>query len=268
MTDDAYLNYRISVPAEFSDVFTHFYFAENTTDETLIKTLLPTFQTILVFCFGPEVTLSSKQNTAITLDKCLVLGPIKQAFNYTLKPDAQILVANFKDDAFYRFFGTATLEHIPFNPDDLLAENCFTYLWHQMEQLKTVEEKVNLILNFCKSYLKSQTGIATLLTNFNDETQNPIKAVSQMSQLSERAIQYQHKKLFGFTAKEKMRYQRFLKTIQYLQNNPKTVNWFDIVEEYGYYDQSQLIHDFKHYINLSPNQYLKFQQEICIGNSM
>ncbi|MEO8517205.1 MAG: AraC family transcriptional regulator [Flavobacterium sp.] len=267
MTDNEYLNYRIPVPSEFNEVFTHFYFAENTTKNTLVKTLLPTFQTILAFSFGPEIILSSKQNTEIVVDKCLVLGPIKQAFNYTLQPGAQILVANFKDDAFYRFFGSVSLEHIPFNPDELLTENCFTFLWHQTKSLATVEEKVTLILDFCKPYLKSRSEISTLLTNFNDEKQNPIKAISDISQLSERAIQYQHKKLFGFTSKEKIRYQRFLKTILYLQSNSGKINWFNVISECGYYDQSQLIHDFKHYINLSPNQYLKFQQDICGSNT-
>lgn len=266
MIDKEYLNYRIPVPTEFSEVFTHFYFAENTTTNTLVRTLLPSFQTILAFSFGPEVTLNSKQNNTITLDKCLVLGPIKQSFEYELKLGAQILVANFKDDAFYRFFGAAPLDHVPFNPDDLLVENCFTLLWHQIKPLPTVEEKVNSILDFCKPYLKTKSEIAALLTDFDNEMQNPIKAISEVSELSERAIQYQHKKLFGFTAKEKMRYQRFLKTILYLQNHSGKINWFDVITECGYYDQSQLIHDFKHYINLSPNQYLKFQQDICGSN--
>jgi AraC-like DNA-binding protein len=41
------------------------------------------------------------------------------------------------------------------------------------------------------------------------------------------------------------------------------MDWFEVINECGYYDQSQLIHDFKHYINLSPAKYLKFQQDIC-----
>ncbi|QLC64835.1 helix-turn-helix transcriptional regulator [Flavobacterium sp. LPB0248] len=264
--DDGYLNYRISVHLEFSEVFTHFYYAENTTDSVIKKTLLPTFQTILAFSFGCKATLISKENTEISLDRCLVLGPIKKAFEYALDPGSKILVATFKNDSFYRFFGSVSQGKAPFDPDDLLIENCFSFLWQEIAELDSAEEKVNFILNFCRPYLKSPNAISAFLTDFNNEAQNPIKAVSEMSQLTERAIQYQHKKLFGFSAKEKMRYLRFLKAICYIQNTSEKINWFDVINECGYYDQSQLIHDFKHYVNASPNQYLKFQQDICSGN--
>jgi len=39
-----YNNFRISVPEEFEDVFSHFYFAENNTGQPLTKTLLPSYQ--------------------------------------------------------------------------------------------------------------------------------------------------------------------------------------------------------------------------------
>ncbi|HEY0298211.1 MAG TPA: AraC family transcriptional regulator [Arachidicoccus sp.] len=51
--------------------------------------------------------------------------------------------------------------------------------------------------------------------------------------------------------------------MQSIASNAKKIDWFDIISECGYYDQSQLIHDFKHYINLSPVKYLSFQQDIC-----
>lgn len=101
--EQMYNNYRLPVPQEFEDIFSHFYIAENTTEVSLTKTLLPSFQTIMVFNFGAPASLISKQGIAIEMDKCIVLGPIKQAFEYTLPAGAKILVANFKGDAFYRF---------------------------------------------------------------------------------------------------------------------------------------------------------------------
>lgn len=266
-TELAYNNFRIPVPPEFEEVFTHFYFAENNTGQPLNKTLLPSYQIILIFNFGPKASLTSKQNTKIKVDKCLVLGPIKYAFDYTLPVNAQILVANFEADAFYRFFGTAFLsEHLPIHPDDLLDENCFTNLWQQLKGIDNVAEKVAYILDFCKPYLKARSTTSELLANFRDNTFNVIKTVAGKTRQSERNVQLKQKKHFGYSAKEINRYHRFLKAIELIQtiaSSTSRIDWFEIIHQCGYYDQSQLINDFKHFINLSPKKFLKFQQDIC-----
>lgn len=260
-------NYRIAVPSEFESVFSHFYFAENKTDFPVIKTLLPSFQTILVFTFGGNVSLKSQQNNILQIEKCLVLGPIKQAFDYTLEPDSEILVANFKEDAFYRFFGNALLTHsLPIHPDALLAENCFSALWEELKIIPDTRDRVNYILDFCKPYLREQNTITALLADFKDESLNPIKAIASRTNQTERNIQLNQKKFFGYTVKEISRYERFLKAVEQIQKTTQTdakIDWLTIVDDCGYYDQSQLIHDFKHYMNLSPTKFLKFQQDIC-----
>src|SRR6218665_557457 len=143
-----YTSYRINVPEAFEKVFTHFYYAANHTATTIQKTFLPSYQTILVFSFGSDVSLHSQQATNLTADKCIILGPVKQPFTYTLPVGAEILVANFKADAFYRFFGLAMVSQST-NPDDLLSDNCFTNLWKTLKPIESPEEKVDYILDFC-----------------------------------------------------------------------------------------------------------------------
>lgn len=259
----SYTEYHIPVPEAFEEVFSYFYYAKNDTGAVLTRTLLPSFQTIMVFSFTAGLSLVSKEQTEIPVDKCTVLGPIKQAFTYALQPGAEMLVANFKDDAFYRFFGVALLNDlIPLHPDGLIGENCFTNLWYELNELDTIQ-KTETLLRFCAPYLKGRDAHSVRLANFKDDTQSPIKALSRELQQSERTLQSRHKKYFGYTAKEKARYQRFLQAVNYLHSHPGSTDWFDIISEFGYYDQSQLIHDFKHYLNLSPGQYLEFQQDIC-----
>jgi len=265
--EQTYHSYRLPVPEEFETVFSHFYFADNSSARPITKTLLPSFQTIMVFNFGANARLVSKTQAEIDVDKCIVLGPIKSAFEYTIDPGAQILVANFKGDAFYRFFGKAFLsDHLPVNPDEAMEENCFTYLWHQLNGIAGVNDKVRCILDFCRPYLKLQHTTATLLTNFKTNALNPIKSVAEATGQTERNVQLMHKKHFGYSAKEINRYQRFIKAIELIQRillSSKDVDWFEIIDECGYYDQSQLIHDFKHFINLSPKHFVRFQQDIC-----
>lgn len=263
-------NYRIAVPSAFETVFSHFYFAENKTDFPVTKTLLPSFQTILVFNFGTKSTLKSQQNTILEIEKCIVLGPIKQAFEYTLQPNSEILVANFKEDAFYRFFGNALFDALPIHPDTLIQENCFSLLWEELQNITDVPERVAYILDFCKPYLREQNEITTLLTSFKEENLNPIKAIASKINQTERNIQLNQKKVFGYTIKEVNRYERFLKAVSEIEKNIESqskTDWLNVVDKCGYYDQSQLIHDFKFYMNISPTKFLKFQNDICTSKA-
>jgi len=262
-----YSSYRISAPAEFEDVFSHFYYAENRSEEVVEKTLLPSYQTIMIFSFGIPASFISKNKEEIEVEKCIVLGPIKHAFNYILPSGAEILVCNFKDDAFFRFFGNRDLIYgLAMHPDELLHQNCFTTLWSELKKIDSNENRVKAVLDFCKPYLRDRNGIAEQIASFDRSTFSPIKEISKMNRLSERSLQVNHKKHFGYTSKEIYRYQRFLKAIQMIQSlscqNSK-IDWFDIINRCGYYDQSQLIKDFKFYINLTPSKYLKFQESIC-----
>jgi len=260
-------SYRIPVPEQYKSVFAHFYSAKNTENQFITQTLLPSFQTLLIFNFGDNIKISTDQNTEITVEKCLVLGPVKRGMNYTLSPGTELLVANFIDDAFFRFFGPVlTTETLPNHPDHWLEENCFTDLWETLDKIEKPTEKVNHILDFCKPYLNKRNEIAEQLATFDNKNTDPIKSTAQKRQQSQRHIQQIHKTHFGYSAKAFARYQRFFKAVQLLQKlaqKSSQVDWFEIIDECGYYDQSQLIRDFQHFIHLSPTQYLKCQQEIC-----
>ncbi len=262
-----YNNFRIAIPTRFEEVFTHFYFAENKSNELITKTLLPSYQTILILSFGEKPYLLSKQNTRIEVDKYLMIGPIKHAFDYALPPNSEILTINFKDDAFYRFFGNAAItEHVPMNPEDLVNDDCFSILWFELSKLNDTHARAEHILKFSESYLVNRNKIAEQLANFKEQSLNSIKSVACQNNQTERNIQLNHKKHFGYSAKEHNRYERFLKTVELIQSlasSTSKIDWFEIVAECGYYDQSQLIKDFKHYLNLSPTKYLQFQQDIC-----
>ncbi|WP_194778083.1 helix-turn-helix domain-containing protein [Pararhodonellum marinum] len=265
---DKYINLKIGVPTDFEDVFSHFYFAENRSADIVTKTLLPSFQTILTLNFGNKALLRSKNNTDVSIDRCFVFGPIKQAFDYSLPPNSKVLVANFKDDAFYRFFGIAAVaEPLPKNPDDLSDEICFTILWEELNKIDDVNHQISYMLDFFKPYLRRKNKIAQKFANLTLDNLSLIKSVASQEKQTERNIQLQHKKYLGYSSKEINRYKRFLKAIELIQNTAGTtikIDWFKIINECGYYDQSQFIRDFKYYLNISPTKYLKFHQDICM----
>ncbi|RLJ80207.1 helix-turn-helix domain-containing protein [Pedobacter alluvionis] len=267
----AYTNYRINIPEGYEKVFTHFYYAKNNTGEIITKKLIPSYQTILIFSFAESPYFRSKQNLYLEVNKYLMLGPIKHIIEYALPPNAEMLLVNFKDDAFFRFFGNATIaEHLPMVPNESVNEDPFMILWHELNNINDIQAKVNHILQFSAPYFESQSKIAEQLINFNDETLSPIKSIAGQNKQTERNTQLNHQKHFGYSAKEYNRYTRFIKAIALIDHIAFTnakIDWFEVVGHCGYYDQSQLINDFKHFIELSPTKYLKFQQDICNAKS-
>jgi AraC-like DNA-binding protein len=262
---------RIVVPEEFEELFSHFYTARNETQLPVHKTLLPSFQTIMVFSFGTSINFKTTKGNTLQIDKAIVLGPIKQPIDYTLQPGVDMLVINFKSDGFYRFFGKAVIT-ASIHPDELLNENCFTKLWYSLKDLSKAD-RISFILEFSRPYIKDKDATLAQLESYSeDNTVNPVKAIAYDTNQSERTIQLKHKKLLGYSAKEIARYQRFLKTIEFvgqsISDKDKHMDWQACVDRFGYYDQSQLIHDFKHYLNLSPTQFLKFQEDICVAKPL
>lgn len=265
-----YHQLKIPVPQEFENVFTYFYYAENGSSGPVTKTLLPSYQTIMLFCFGDSAFMATQEKNTVEVHQCIILGPVRQTFEYTLPAGTSILVANFKDDAFYRFFGKAVVAVHGIHPNEILHDNCFTELWQQISTFPSPEEKTAHILEFCRPYLQDQDEIIRLLSHFNDDALNPVKTIAEQTHRSERTIQQKQKEQLGYSSKEMIRYTRFLKAIRLIEKeleHQKKIEWFNIIDECGYYDQSQLIHDFKHFINLSPSQYLKFQSDICRSGS-
>lgn len=256
----ALIEERVELPEEFNGVFSHFYVAHNNTDESITRKLMPSFQTLMVFSFGGSIQFNASGANAIEITDCMVLGPLKKSIEYTLSPKAEMFVVNFVDDAFYRFFGPLFfLKGKPIDPKKLVHDNCFENL-HNLLTGKNSKERTEVILSFCKSYLKENDNV---FKEYKSEgIESPIKAVAQKTNKSERALQIRYKQYYGFTSKEKIRFERFSKAIEIIQTGAFQ-SWFDVILECGFYDQSQLIHDFKHFIKLTPSQYLKFQQNIC-----
>lgn len=264
---ESYISTRIAVPEQWEPIFSHFYYAANNGVTPVQKQLLPTFQSIMAFNFGPPVSLQYGNASFLPIEKTLVIGPIKQSMLYTMKPGSKILVANFRHDAFYRFFGQALQQYLT-DPDQLINTHCFAELHEQLCQIESVEEQVVKLLDFAGAYIRERDPASAYIIadGLEDGPVNPVKLIAAKSAQSERTIQLNYKKYLGFSAKEMARYQRFQKAIAMVVPG-EVPDWFEIIDACGYYDQSHLIHDFTHYVGVSPQVYVQMQDVMCVAGS-
>ena len=266
-----YISRRIPVPAEWNEVFSHFYYAANRSGKAIKKKLLPSFQTILVFSFGPPAQILMADGEVIRVPKSMVIGPIRKSLQYILPAGNEILVANLKADSFYRFFARSlrSYKEMILHPDELLQTHCFSDLWEELKDISTPEKGIERVLTLAATYLQEREAASTdLLQQTDDAAINPVKDIAGKKQVSERTVQLNYKKYLGYSARELGRYQRFQQTIAFIDtiHQPgKDMDWFEVIHHSGYYDQSHLIHDFNYYLGISPKQYLNLQEEICVA---
>jgi len=93
----------------------------------------------------------------------------------------------------------------------------------------------------------------------------PISELMKKAGYAPRHVIAQFKEYAGTSPKKYYRLNRFRRLVEAL-NNEKQPVWKDIGCQYGYYDQSHLIREFKEFSGLTPGQYLfkeKFNESFC-----
>jgi AraC-like DNA-binding protein len=251
-----------------SDIVNHFYVIQSTPDHaTTMARLSPNYEMMLLFNFSAPVRLSFAADAlgAAKLDKVAVLGPLRKMLNYEVLPNTDLLVVVFNLDGFYRLFQVPVdsldgeqLHH----PDSFTATPVFQELWEVLKRSVTVEERVALLKDYISSVTHAaEDGAQPLLEGadyFNDPQIQPAKAIAADADLSERTVQLRFKKYVGYSPKEMLRFLRFKQVINSIEHSANTsIDWFDLIHDFGYHDQSHLIKDFQHYLGTTPETFIK-----------
>lgn len=263
---------------ELSDILRHFYcFEINEDAEIQTGRLAPNFDMLLMFNFNKPVRISfgSESFEGEQLERVGVLGPLRKMLNYEMLPRMDLVIVIFTMDGFYRLFQTEIADingEKVIDPNVFFNDTLFDDLWLVLKNTGTMEERVQLLSEFILSMTKkSDEAVVPLfesLAYFDDPKLEPVKAIAQDLNLSERTIQLRFKKYIGFAPKEMLRFKRFKLVLNHLIDNSKThMEWMEIIYQYGYHDQSHLIKDFQHYLGTTPKKFVaKLKDELfCVS---
>ena len=235
----------------------------------VVRTLLPTFQVIVLFNLGTPAELwpAAPAEALVPVHEpvgCILLGPLKSAWHYRLRAGARVLVVNFTLAGFYRLFKVPVnkLDGGPLDPDTVLPGGCFAALWARLAALTQPAQLLAVLTEFCLPYLRApETDQAALVEQLgllaHSPHLNPLRVLAVASHRSERTVQLRFQKYLGFSAKEAARFLRFrrvLAAVAQLSEDSPAPDWLALVEAHGYHDQSHLIHDFAHFLHQSPGR--------------
>lgn len=254
----------VEADERLTTVFSHFYCVQlSDQDPPLRQQLLPNYEMLLVFNFGPESPIRLGNDQHI-IGQTAVLGPLQKMLTYELAPGADVIVINFTLNGFYRLLrvpmNQLSSEDIH-NPDVLLNKSCFSDLWNQLAPMTSLADRLQLLSEFALAYAapaeESTHSLIESIPYFRNAAVEPVKALAEKQQVSTRTIQLGFQTQLGYSAKELARFLRFKKVLNFLcQQGNSSVDWLELVLQHGYHDHSHLIKDFQRYMNISPRQFM------------
>ncbi|MDQ1090218.1 helix-turn-helix domain-containing protein [Siphonobacter sp. SORGH_AS_1065] len=268
------ITYKQKPDSRLAGVIDHFYAVQIPIhSEPIIQHLSPNLELMLVFNFGDPIRYSFGNKALIehSFSQVTLIGPLRQMLNYELKPGDDLLVIGFTLDGFFRFLSLEkiTIESLT-ESESVLAFPSLNALYLSLADIPDFDPRVAyLTSHILRELSPSEDAASTLLEHaslFHQDVLNPVKVMADQHSLSERTVQLRFKKYVGYSPKELLRFLRFKKVIQQVINQPDTP-WFDLIEAFGYHDQSHFIKDFKQYTGLSPKEFRKLQENgnFCIS---
>lgn len=245
------------VQPPLSGIVKHFYALQTPADlSTQIARLSPNYEMLLLFNFGEPFKISfATAPPSQLVEKIAILGPIKKMLNYEVKGGTDFIATIFNLDGFYR-------THQP--------EHSYNDLWDTLKGITALPDRIEVLSEYILSVMQaSEEGSLPLLNGvpyFNDPSIQPAKAIAADADLLERTVQLRFKKYVGYSPKELLRFLRFKQVINSLEQNPAPeIDWFGLIHDFGYHDQSHLIKDFQHFLGTSPQTFIKqiIGKEFC-----
>jgi len=256
-----------TVDGDLNEIISHFYHIHHLQGDTVLKHLSPSLEILLIFNLGSSVAISFNNSCSPNeIQKgCAVIGPLKQMLNYELKEGADAIVVNFRLSGFYR------LCKIPLNnldgqtiydPDSQMDKFSWNDLWITLSQITDIEARLTIISDYVAHYIHEiEDAVQPLIDGehyFYNAAKNPVKAIASDAKLTERTIQIRFQKYAGYSSKELLRFLRFKMVLsRFIGGKENSFDMFEIITTFNYHDQSHLIKDFKYFLGVTPQQFLK-----------
>lgn len=189
-----------------------------------------------------------------------ISGTQKQVILYENNPDSTIISIRFTVGGFYQLTGIPIpfIDQKEINAETVLG-NSFKDLYQQLLNTKLILDKFLLLETYFSNYTISKNKENDIVHFIEKNLEQNISWLVHKSGYSQKHIIQILKKHTGFSPKYLQRIYRFNQVTKAIQIQKEKIDWFSLVEKYGYHDQAHLIKDFSHFSGSKPTDYHKSQ---------
>lgn len=148
--------------------------------------------------------------------------------------------------------------------DLTLIQSNFSQIWHQLAELNSFDEKVNLLQKELPELTTPVCDRSKALSHLflSDETER-FQTVEELAQevcYSTRQLNRVVHNLFGLSAEELTIYKKFVESIKLIHKESFSLT--EVAYHAGFYDQAHFCRVFKSYTGMTPNQYKKQKSQL------
>ncbi len=165
-----------------------------------------------------------------------------------------------------RLYGNGLYPFVPLKGKDLINKNiAYANSAHEnlIEGIKTasgddatIKATYQLLNHTYSANREKETKLVKEFYAFlkANEDLSDIQTFCNLTKTNYTTLNRNFSKILGITAKKFERLIKFRKAVKALINSPERLT--DVVVDSGYFDQSHFIKEFKHYMGMSPSEYL------------
>lgn len=249
---------------ELQDVVELYWYSKCYLEQSLVQEMYtPTLQALTFNLSGQHEDILLETD-ALRMDKhCYLIGqPLSKRVSLSNPFGIDILGVKFTPLGLHLLTGI-DMKHISDKIID--ASDIWNYeitlLHEEIVTRKNTTERIAVIEQFLKKKKRQQSSNEKIYLLNNTLHQMENKRIYTVSELREKS--FVTKKTFeryflnyiGVSPKQYVNIFRFNNVRMYLDTVTKAPNWHDIIVNFGYYDQSHFIREFKRYAGKTPTEY-------------
>jgi len=195
-------------------------------------------------------------------DQSRIVGVVKGKFSYLLENKGQVFGIKFKPGAFYPFIHSPVSQ---FTDRTISIEEALGIESKPLEDAILLEEneeaKIEIANNFLRERLPEQDENIARISQIidciitNQEITRVDDVISRLN-LNKRMLQRLFRLYVGVSPKWVIKRYRLHEAAERLTNG-ESVDWSQLAQDLGYFDQAHFIKDFKTIVGKTPAEYAK-----------
>ncbi len=197
-----------------------------------------------------------------TQPSCLVAGQIQNHIIIAPSGSVRLFGIRFRPDGAFPFFSFEMSELVDLiEPlDSFWGRSAFDFE-DRLRCCSTFGQQILIAENLLLDRMSDRPTTDLMLERIVDQITSSgglfrISNVARMMGLSERALERRFKRYIGLTPKGFSRIVRFQRVLRAMETGASE-GFLDAVHQFGYYDQSHLISDFRQYAGMTPTAFIK-----------
>jgi AraC-like DNA-binding protein len=196
------------------------------------------------------------------IEECTIQGSKTEFINAWHPEYCHFLSIRFTPNAYYKLLGipqTSFTDHV-IQLEDVINDPS-EGLIHRLQEAPDTTQRFRIITKWLKNMVpKTEPGLKlvsdVIINHLNRNPGLTVKQLTEKTGYTRKHLVHRFKEEAGMTIKEYQKINRMYKVLRYIDAD-SSPSWTKLACDFGFYDQSHFIRDFKNHTGYTPTDYIR-----------